>query len=106
MEKKEWGNVEKKLSKGYEWGVQFAGKKEKRGRAMEGMLMGIRKEIIDKEFEIEKKQEGIMIERIKKGEEKWRIIGVYVREKIEETLRRIEQWVEREEIKTLVGGGF
>lgn len=47
-----------------------------------------------------------MIERIKKGEEKWRIIGVYVREKIEETLGRIEQWMERGEIKTLVGGDF
>lgn len=43
VEEKEWGNVEKKLSKEYEWGVQFAGRKEKRGRAMGGMLMGIRK---------------------------------------------------------------
>jgi len=40
------------------------------------MVMGIRKEIIDREREIKKEEEGIMKGRIKIGNERWRIIGV------------------------------
>ena len=58
---------------------------------MGGMVMGIRKELIDKEEEIRIRtiEEGLMERRIKRGKEKWRIVGVYVNEEIKKTLERL-----------------
>lgn len=52
--------------------------------------MGIKKELIDKEKETEADEEG-MIGRVRRREERWRIIGVYVNENIEEVLRKLEK---------------
>lgn len=70
--------------------------------------MGIRKELMEEGTVIERKEEGIMIGRVKKGEEKWRIVEVYVWENLDWTLRRIEQSAEERDlgIKTLVGSDF
>lgn len=54
--------------------MQEARKKNKKGRAMGGMLMGTRKELLEKGAGIETDREGIVIGNIKKGEERWRII--------------------------------
>lgn len=72
------------------------------------MIMGIRKELMEEGTVIEGKEEGIMIGRVKKGEEKSKIVEVYVRENLDWTLRRIEQRAEERDlgIKTLVGGDF
>lgn len=38
-----------KLPNGYEWGVQLAEKRNKKKRAMGGMVMGIKRELVEKE---------------------------------------------------------
>lgn len=43
---------------------------------MGGVVMGIRKKLVEKGIVIEEKEEGIMVRRMKLGEEKWRIIGI------------------------------
>lgn len=62
--------------------------------------MGIRKELIDKEKEMEIEEEGLIIGSVRREKERWRIIiGVYVSRNIEEVLRKLEKWMERKEEK-------
>jgi len=37
-----------------------------------------------------------MTGRVKMREQRWRIVGVYVRENIKEILRKLQRWVKRE----------
>lgn len=60
MDEKEW-EVIKIKSRGYVWGMQWVERKNKKGRAMGGMLMGIRKELIDKGKEIESVGKGLLV---------------------------------------------
>ncbi|XP_067207866.1 golgin subfamily A member 6-like protein 22 [Linepithema humile] len=108
MDKKGWRMVKEKLPRGYEWGIQVAEKNNKKGRAMEGMIMGIKKEIMEKGKKIETEREGLIIRRIRKGKQKWRVVGVYVNQNMEEMLQSMEQWVgEKEmEVNTIIGGDF
>lgn len=48
-DKKGWKGVKGKLPNGYEWGVQLAEKKNKKGRAMEGDGNGVKRELVEKE---------------------------------------------------------
>jgi len=70
--------------------------------------MGIRKEWIEKGRGIEVEVEGIMVGRVRMGEQRWRIVGVYVKENIRETLRKLERWMEEKEkgVLSLIGGDF
>lgn len=52
--------IKGKLPRGYVWGVQWAEKKNRKGRAMGGMVMGIKREIVEKGKGIEISKEGIM----------------------------------------------
>ena len=45
VEEKEWEAVARRLPKGYIWEKQWARRENKRGRAMGGMIMGVRKEL-------------------------------------------------------------
>lgn len=70
VDTKEWKEVKGKLSRGYEWRVQLAGKKNKKGRAMKGMIMGIKREILEKGEKIEMEKEEKIVGRIRKSEQK------------------------------------
>jgi len=43
MEEKNWEKVKEKLSKGYRWKVQEVRRKNKKRRAMAGMIVGVKK---------------------------------------------------------------
>lgn len=63
--------------------------KDRKKKVMEKMLMG-RKELIGKGTMIKVETEGIMIGSIKKGEERWKIIGdVCEKRGVREDIRRI-----------------
>lgn len=53
-------------------------------------------------------REGIIAGRIRCGEKRWRIAGVYVNGDMEEKLEGIREWVEERGsgVKTLIGGDF
>lgn len=105
---KEWERIRGFMPKGYVWRTQWAKKRSRKGRTIGGMAMGIRKELIDKEKEMEIEEEGLIIGSVRRGKERWRIIGVYVSRNIEEVLRKLEKWMERkeEECKVIIGGDF
>lgn len=70
MSVKDWKGMKRRLPKGYEWRVQGAGKIYKKGRAMGGMIMGIRKKIMEKGTRIKSVREGLMGRVNRGGEER------------------------------------
>lgn len=42
--------------------------------------MGIRKKVMEEGSKMAVKEEGIMVEYVRQGRERWRIVGVYVNE--------------------------
>jgi len=108
VDEKGWEKIKKRLPRGYEWGVQLANRMNKKGRAMGGMLMGIRRDLTEKGIKMEVKEEGIIVGEIRQGREKWKIVGVYASGGIERMLQKLEFWIEEKEegIKTIVGGDF
>lgn len=58
------------------------------------------------EMEIQEKR--IVMRYVRRGREKWRIVGVYVSGDIEKKLREVEQWLEDKEkgVKIILGGDF
>lgn len=58
-----WEGMGEELPRELKWEVQLA-KKEKRGRPKGGMLMGIRREWMEKGSKIEEGREDIMVNRM------------------------------------------
>jgi len=94
VEEKSWDKVRKSLPRGFVWKTQWATRKKKKGRAKGGMIMGIRKELRDRGEELKTEEEGLIEGSVRIGEEKWRIIGVYVKDNIEKYRGRLEKWME------------
>lgn len=72
------------------------------------MVIRVRNEIKVLEKGEEREVEGIIKKVIKIGEERWRIIGVYVNRDIKEKWEGIREWVEDKGsgIRTIVERGF
>ena len=66
VEEREWDKVRNKLPKGYVWWMQGAKRESKKGRAIGGMIMGVREGIETREGE-EGEKEGIMMRKVKMG---------------------------------------
>lgn len=81
-----WIKLRKKLPGGYVWEEQIARRESRRGRALGGMLMGIRKQIMEKGSRIETEKEGIIAGVVKIGKERWIVVGVHVNRGMERTL--------------------
>jgi len=108
VDKKGWESIVGKLPRDFRWEVQWASRKNRKGRAVGGMLLGVRKEMVTREEKEWKEREGIMVKRVRVGGEWWRIVGVYINGGIEVKLEDLREWMEGkgEKIKTIVGGDF
>lgn len=83
-----------------------AKRRNRKSRAIEGMIMRIKKDIMEKRIEMEVRREELMIGRIKRGEEKWKIMEVYVgKGEMKKILKELEEWIENREegIQTIIG---
>lgn len=54
----------------YRWGIQYAERRNKKGRAMRGIVMKVRIELLGKGRKIETKLEGIMTREIEVNKDK------------------------------------
>lgn len=97
----------------YVWEAQEATRKKKKGKAMGRMIMGIKKELMEKETNIESVKEGIMMGKVRIGKEKWRVIRVYARARarvgkngMEGTVQALDKWMSEKEaiMRTVIGG--
>lgn len=91
VDEKGWERIKNNLPKGYKWGKQLAKRRGRKGRAVGGMAMGIRKELMEKGQEIKSGREVLMEGRVRVGRKRWRIIGVYVQGNMEEVLKDMEE---------------
>lgn len=90
VDEKEWGNMKQKLPSGWKWRYQEAKREKKKGRAMGGIITGVREGIEEEEGDTGER-EGIQERRIKVEKEKWRIISVYNREGKKEKLEQLRE---------------
>ncbi|XP_024884283.1 trichohyalin-like [Temnothorax curvispinosus] len=107
-DEKGWEKVKEKLPREYRWRVQIATRRNKKGRACGGMLLGIRKSIEEIKERRETEEEGKIEGKIRIGEEVWRIIGIYVNNNIDEKLEGLKERTEEGEkgVRTIIGGDF
>lgn len=49
IEEKGWSRIKNRLPTGYKWRAHWAKKKNKKGRAMGGMMIGVREEMMPRE---------------------------------------------------------
>lgn len=103
-----WKKIRTVLSTEFKWKAQIAKRKNRKGRACGGMLIGIRRGIKQERIRKEKKEDGVIECIVKIGKERWRIVGVYINGDLEKKLEILEDQIERREkkIKTLIGGDF
>lgn len=91
LEKKRWDRIRDKLPRGFKWEAQIGKRKNRKDRAMGGMLVGVRKgiEVIEKGNQDEI---GVVTKVVKIRGEKWRIIGIYVNGDIEGKWEKVKGW--------------
>lgn len=102
-----WEKIRRRLPIGYKWSAQMAKRKYEKGRPSGGMMLGIREEIEVEEVEREE-TEGRMSCLIRMGDERWKIIGLYVNGDMEKKLEGLKNYIEEREkgAKILIGGDF
>ena len=95
LEKKGWSKVRNRVPKGYKWRTQWASRNNRKGRAMGGMMIGVREEMIGwQERGQGGGEKGIMVERVKGGEQEWTVVAVYVNGDMERKWESIRGWME------------
>ena len=89
------------------WEKQWARRESKKGRAMGGMIMGVRKGMETREGG-EGDKEGIMMKKVSMGGEWWRVVGVYVNKDLQRKLEELKEWMEEREegVRMVIGGDF
>lgn len=89
-------------------GVTIGYEKTYKRKDKGGMVIGIRKDLIEIGTEMVVEEKGLMIGYVRQGRERWRIIGVYVSGDIEQKLKKMERWMEdkTERVKTIIGKKF
>ncbi|EZA46453.1 hypothetical protein X777_00143, partial [Ooceraea biroi] len=104
LEEKDWEKVKGRVPEGYSWRMQGARRESKRGRAIGGILMGVREGLEgEKEWW---EEEGLMVREVRWKGENWMIGTVYIRSGIGGIIRKLaEKKEERGEVKGWVVGG-
>ncbi|XP_077280504.1 uncharacterized protein LOC143907534 [Temnothorax americanus] len=105
---KGWERIKEKMPRSYVWEVQRAGRKSRKGRAIGGMIVGVRAGIKMEREKTKKDKEGIASIKVKLGKEWWRVVGVYINKDMDRKLEDLKEWVEEIErgVRVLIGGDF
>lgn len=83
------------LPKGYIFRVvQWAKRKNKKGRAKGGMILRIRRELRMEKDKRKESREGIITTKLEIGNEWWRIVGIYVNKDLSKKLDELKEWLE------------
>jgi len=103
LDEEGWERIKNRLPKRFKWRTQAAKRKNRKRRASGDMLLRIREGMIIEE-EMYEEEEGRMNCVIRIGEERWRIVGVYVNGDMERKLERLGKWMteREEEFRTLM----
>lgn len=88
--------------------MQEAGKRNKKGRAMGGMIVGIKEGLERKRDVRAEEKDGLLTVKVSLGREWWRLICIYVNKDLERKLEKLREWMEEEEegVRVLIGEDF
>lgn len=81
-------------------------RKNRKGKAMERMMMVIRRKLMKEGTKMEMGKEGLIVRKVKRRKERWRIVGVYIgKGEMERVLQDLEEWIGNREqsIRSIVG---
>lgn len=108
LQEKSWERVKNRLPKGYDWINKGAEKRNKKGRAMGGMLLGWKKELEGVREDNFEERKGIIGVKIKCGGSRWKIGGVYINGNMDNVMEVLRMWMEEKEegYKYVIGGDF
>lgn len=92
LEKKGWDKIRDKLPREFKWEAQIGNRKNRKGRAMGGMLVvGVRKGMEEiEEGNQDEVEEEVVTKMVKIRREKWRVIGIYVNGDIEGKWKKVK----------------
>ena len=104
LEEKRWKKFSNRLPGGWRWKHQAARRESRKGRAMGGIITGVKVEVKERATDrIEK--EGIQEREVVHGNEIWRIVTVYNRVNGGQVLLDLDEGVKGEEEENLLIGG-
>ncbi|KYN28175.1 hypothetical protein ALC57_02421, partial [Trachymyrmex cornetzi] len=106
LEENEWNKLKDRLPSSHKWECVYARREKKRGRAIGGFIIGVKKERAENTSLIYKKEEGVIMSTIDIGEMKTKNISVQQRElkKLRRKIRELLGNMEKENI--VLGGDF
>jgi hypothetical protein len=78
LDEKGWMRAKDFFKRGFRWEVQWAKRRSKKGRALGGMVVGIKKGGIEIRKVEARKEEGIIEVEVEMNKENWMIVGVYI----------------------------
>ncbi|KMQ89370.1 retrotransposable element tf2 protein type 2 [Lasius niger] len=99
LDGKGWERIRERLPVRYKWKAQLAKKKNRKEKACREMLLGIKKDVIIKEEGSKEKKEGKMECIVKIGENRWKVVGVYVNGDMERKLEGLKEWMEEKVVR-------
>ena len=108
VENKTWEKVRGKLSKKFQWKQVAANRENKKGRAIGGILTGVKKKWVEKDGEEWiKNRNDILVRKTVFGSKVWNIITVYNRGGENEIFKFLEEVIpDMTEEMILIGGDF
>lgn len=83
IDSKGWEKINMKLPKEYIWVTQWAGRRNMKGRAMGGMIIGVRIGIRTEREKERENKEGMITIKVWLGGEEWKVVGIYVNNDLE-----------------------
>lgn len=110
VEEKQWEQIKNILDKNYRWKVQYAVKKNIKGRAMGGIISGVKRHLNEVEIDdiVNNDTIGLIGRKIVVKDHVWNIMGVYINGNMSEITNEIDRRIEgkNENEKIIVGGDW
>lgn len=109
VEEKGWTKIKESLPRGFRWECQTAKRLKKKGRAIGGVITGVREGLEEvRKGKEAREHEGIVCRNVVVEGRNWKIVTVYVNGDMDEKIREIKETIgeKSEEGLVIVGGDF
>lgn len=100
----QWNELRNKMPESFDWKFTPAKRESMRGRASGGIITGIKRSIKE-DTSIGPENQHIQVRKIRKQNKVWQIVTVYNRCREDETLKKIDEFIQEDEENFLIVGG-
>lgn len=103
IEEKRWTGLKDYLPEDFRWKCQHAKRERNKGRAMRGIITGVKKDIKEEdEDDMEKHIEEVQIRKVRIGNNKWNLVTAYNKKGISEIMKEIKDLIPEEKEQNLI----